>query len=533
MHIYSKAPDVLRISTIYKNVLASHGINKPLWLSETNVAPYDDPQARAHPDAMHETMGEQADFVVEAFAYALAAGFQRMSIFRMTDNGEDTGPWGLLHPDGTPRPAFVAFQTAVKQFSGGSNFVLTDQPYLETLTYDRGASKVTLFWASGQASVQGVVSVIGNQIYRVDRDGNTTPVSFTDAGRQPPVGIDVPASTSHSDSGSPQNTHVGGDPSFVVQNGIGEPIPLSNGSLYFPMTGFTVSTPFASYYTGNGGYASLGDPTGPANPATGGAQEQDFEKVRLLTHPIFANSAYFIESAPVGVPFAAGASYAPFAPMNPPAPSPTAQFFPLTGHSVQGAFLTFYHQNGGLTVFGYPRTEAFQQAGWTVQWFQRARFELHPENAGTPYIVELSLLGSDLTAGRTFVKSAPPKPPATHTPSASPTATPSSTPSVTPSPAATPAPTLSTAPIVTATSIYFPQTGYSVSLGFMQFYKANGGLTVFGYPISNELPELEADGTIRTVQYFQRARFEYHAELAGTPYEVELGLLGDQYLGLK
>jgi len=30
------------------------------------------------------------------------------------------------------------------------------------------------------------------------------------------------------------------------------------------------------------------------------------------------------------------------------------------------------------------------------------------------------------------------------------------------------------------------------------------------------------------VQYFERERFEYHPESAGTPYEVELGRLGAQ-----
>src|SRR5207253_4450759 len=30
------------------------------------------------------------------------------------------------------------------------------------------------------------------------------------------------------------------------------------------------------------------------------------------------------------------------------------------------------------------------------------------------------------------------------------------------------------------------------------------------------------------VQYFERSRFEYHPENAGTPYEVLLGLLGTQ-----
>jgi hypothetical protein len=32
------------------------------------------------------------------------------------------------------------------------------------------------------------------------------------------------------------------------------------------------------------------------------------------------------------------------------------------------------------------------------------------------------------------------------------------------------------------------------------------------------------------VQYFERARFEWHPDNIGTPYEVLLGLLGNQLL---
>jgi len=39
-----------------------------------------------------------------------------------------------------------------------------------------------------------------------------------------------------------------------------------------------------------------------------------------------------------------------------------------------------------------------------------------------------------------------------------------------------------------------------------------------------------SDGKEYTVQYFERARFEFHPEAAGTPYEVQLGLLGAQAL---
>lgn len=55
---------------------------------------------------------------------------------------------------------------------------------------------------------------------------------------------------------------------------------------------------------------------------------------------------------------------------------------------------------------------------------------------------------------------------------------------------------------------YFPQTGHTLTLGFGQFVKANGGVEVFGYPLTDEISDAG-----RTVQYFQHVRLEWHAEL--------------------
>jgi hypothetical protein len=53
----------------------------------------------------------------------------------------------------------------------------------------------------------------------------------------------------------------------------------------------------------------------------------------------------------------------------------------------------------------------------------------------------------------------------------------------------------------------------------------------FGYPITEEfLEENPEDGKTYIVQYFERARFEYHPEYAGTHSEVLLGLLGNEML---
>jgi outer membrane protein assembly factor BamB len=81
-------------------------------------------------------------------------------------------------------------------------------------------------------------------------------------------------------------------------------------------------------------------------------------------------------------------------------------------------------------------------------------------------------------------------------------------------------------------AIYFSETGHNVSGAFQTFFLARGGLEQFGYPLTEEFQEPSQDGSgqVFTVQYFQRARFEYHPEHAGTPYEVQLGLLGSELL---
>ena len=167
---------------------------------------------------------------------------------------------------------------------------------------------------------------------------------------------------------------------------------------------------------------------------------------------------------------------------------PSSQFFPETGHNVGGAFLGFYQRSGGLDIFGFPRTEEILEDGRTAQFFQRAKLEYHVDKAGTPYEVQLALLGDALTTQRR------------------------------PFPGAAPF-------VSSGDHVFFAETGHGLHYGFLNYWRNRGGLDVFGYPISEELTE----GGY-TVQYFQRARFEYHPEHAGTPYEVQLGLLGDQLL---
>lgn len=74
------------------------------------------------------------------------------------------------------------------------------------------------------------------------------------------------------------------------------------------------------------------------------------------------------------------------------------QTFKETGKTVCGRFLEYWQKNGGLAQQGLPLSGEFTEVSdlngkpYTVQYFERAVFERHPENAA-PYDVLLSQLG--------------------------------------------------------------------------------------------------------------------------------------------
>jgi hypothetical protein len=181
-------------------------------------------------------------------------------------------------------------------------------------------------------------------------------------------------------------------------------------------------------------------------------------------------------------------------------PSDTDRLYFLeSGHTLGGAFRAFWERNGGVTKLGYPISEELVEKNpldgqtRTVQYFERAVLEYHEEKAGTSDAVMLASVGLWVTQGRDFPRVAP----------------------------------FSN----TADKWYFPQTGHMVKEAFLRYWQQQGGVALFGYPISEELPEINpGDGKVYTVQYFERARLEWHPTFAGTPDEVQLGLIGKQAL---
>lgn len=184
------------------------------------------------------------------------------------------------------------------------------------------------------------------------------------------------------------------------------------------------------------------------------------------------------------------------------AQQPHCQTFPETGKTVCSGFLKYWTEHGGVTRQGFPISREFQEVSdidgktYTVQYFERAVYEYHPEHQ-PPYDVLLSLLGTiqyrskypDGVPELEELESLPPE-------------------------------------MRPEGGAIFPQTGKEVRGIFLDYWLANGGPLQYGYPISNAFIERsQLDGIERIVQYFERSIFEYHPENPPADY-VQVALSG-------
>jgi len=167
------------------------------------------------------------------------------------------------------------------------------------------------------------------------------------------------------------------------------------------------------YWLKNGGLPVFGYPTtharGRTSPQGSYLLSQWFERNRLELHPENA-APYNVLLGRLGdeVLRLAGRD-----PASLPKGSSTADhYYPAVGHAIAPQFWDYWHSHGldlgdagisereSLALFGYPISEATMERASTgesllTQWFERARFEYHPNNPDSSK-VELGLLGNEI-----------------------------------------------------------------------------------------------------------------------------------------
>lgn len=154
----TRTADVWDILSETRGLMESAGIEgKAVWL-QTALSPTLDPALPVSSPLFGVSLGQQADFVIQASALGLAAGVEGILWYRLADDPGDSLPWGLLRADGTRRPAFDAYALAVELFSGTVSATRFENRSVALIVLEGQSQDVYVMWARGTDPAQVVIT---------------------------------------------------------------------------------------------------------------------------------------------------------------------------------------------------------------------------------------------------------------------------------------------------------------------------------------------------------------------------------------
>ncbi|HTP11447.1 MAG TPA: hypothetical protein VMP08_24510 [Anaerolineae bacterium] len=216
-NLYFRTDNIYDLIAWHHQQMREHGFDKPLWLTETNAAPSTDPAWPVPNPTFAITLDEQAHFIIQSMAMALAGGASRVAIYKMADVPADRAanpePFGLVREDGSRRPAFSAFQVGASYLAGFTEASLTERNDLYTIvTVKRGeAGWTTVAWTRQPAPQKINVPAHANQATLVDWNGSKQTITAHDG----QYAIEIAGATCTG------GCIIGGAPRLIVEGSIG------------------------------------------------------------------------------------------------------------------------------------------------------------------------------------------------------------------------------------------------------------------------------------------------------------------------
>jgi hypothetical protein len=180
------------------------------------------------------TLDEQASFIIQSFALGLAAGAERIAVYKMIDwprPADAIEPYGLLRDDKSLRPAFAAYQVVTTYFAGTQDAFLERSANLDQVTLVQGDRTTTVIWNRATTPKKGIIPAIASQALLVDKEGHTKAMAAVD-GRY----IVELAGAMCSDPGC----IIGGSPLLLVEEG---PVAARGSLIPSPPTQLPTDTP--------------------------------------------------------------------------------------------------------------------------------------------------------------------------------------------------------------------------------------------------------------------------------------------------
>lgn len=222
VHFYSRSDNTYDQVNLIKSELADRGMgDHPIWLTETGAPLYGDASPGQIPLDKWDyslSIDEEAAYVIQSYANALAAGVQRYYFFRAHDE-HMAEPHGLIRNDKSLRPAYVAYQVAARYLQRENQATrVTTGEHTRVSLWGTARGKVSVVWNRTPHPVTYTLPAAMPTATRVDRWGVTQTISATNG----VYTLSLPLATANLVS----DTHdyiVGGDPLILVETDVVSP----------------------------------------------------------------------------------------------------------------------------------------------------------------------------------------------------------------------------------------------------------------------------------------------------------------------
>jgi hypothetical protein len=229
LHLYTDPRALYHVPRLYRELMHARGIDKPIWINETNVIPWDDPTNWGtgvdRAAGMRCRLADQASYLLQAFGLGLAGGAERIAFYKAADGfGAAFNPLAdaaeraaLVREDGTLRPAFLAYQTTVRYLSGAERAHYFTTPTVEAVVVEQGnGQRTTVLWNAAPYPIAARVARAGTASILVDALGRAVPLA-REAGADT---IALPPATCNTDRDDPSRYLMGGETYLLVESGV-------------------------------------------------------------------------------------------------------------------------------------------------------------------------------------------------------------------------------------------------------------------------------------------------------------------------
>lgn len=170
LHIYFRVETVRELVRLVDDMQREYGLEKPIWVNETNAAPNLDPWWPVVRPLFQVDLDQQAWYIVQAHALGFSAGAESVAVYKLIDillpeGGES---FGILRPDYSPRPAYLAYKTSIEQLGGfeEAHLQVERDYYMATFSLPERVTRV--LWARRDRAVALKVPALTDSAKVVD-----------------------------------------------------------------------------------------------------------------------------------------------------------------------------------------------------------------------------------------------------------------------------------------------------------------------------------------------------------------------------